>query len=312
MREYLIKRLALTLPVVLGVLVLVFILMHLVPGDPVDIMLGETAAKANREVLRAELHLDDPLHVQFYYFLQDLFTGELRSLYYDRPVMEQVGKRLLATLELAAAALVVSLLVSVPLGIIAAVWKGRILDVVAMGFSMGGVSVPSFWLGPMLILLFSVKLELLPPSGAGGFSHLILPAVTLGTGMAAIVSRMIRGSLLDVMGEDYLRTARAKGLSEKLVILKHAMRNALIPSISVVGLQAGALLAGAIITEKIFSWPGIGSMLIKAVHSRDFPLVQGTVIVIALSYVLVNLVTDIAYAVADPRVRLRKERTSGQ
>ncbi|MFO8058039.1 MAG: ABC transporter permease [bacterium] len=311
MRDYLLKRLLLTVPVVFGVLVLVFVLMHLVPGDPVEVMLGEAAGKANREALRAELHLDEPLYVQFYYFLRDLATGRIESLYYGRPVMEEVGKRLFATIELAVAAMVVSILVSVPLGIVAAIRKGKGVDAAAMGFSMAGVSMPSFWLGPMLILLFSIKLELLPVSGRGSFAHLILPAITLGTGMAAIVSRMIRGSLLDVLGEDYLRTARAKGLPEKVVIFKHALRNALIPSISVVGLQAGALLAGAIITETIFAWPGIGSMLIQAIHARDFPLVQGTVIVIALSYVLVNLVTDIAYAVADPRVRLKKEKAGG-
>jgi len=312
MRDYLLKRLALTVPVIFGVLVLVFILMHLVPGDPVEVMLGEVAAKSNQEALRAELHLDRPLYVQFYYFLHDLFSGKLESLYYERPVMEQVMGRMFATIELALAALVISLLVSVPLGIVAAIRKGKGTDVAAMGFSMAGVSIPSFWLGPMLILLFSIKLELLPVSGRGTFAHLILPAITLGTGMAAIVSRMIRGSLLDVLGEDYLRTARAKGLAEKTVIIKHALRNALIPSISVVGLQAGALLSGAIITETIFAWPGIGSMLIQAIHSRDFPLVQGTVMVIALSYVLINLVTDMAYAVADPRVRFRKEEAGGQ
>ncbi len=312
MRDYLLKRLALTVPVIFGVLVLVFVLLHLVPGDPVEVMLGEVAAKSNQEALRAELHLDRPLYVQFYYFLHDLFSGKLQSLYYERPVMEQVSRRLFATIELALAALVVSLLVSVPLGIVAAVRKGKGTDMAAMGFSMAGVSIPSFWLGPMLVLLFSIKLGVLPVSGRGTFAHLVLPAITLGTGMAAIVSRMIRGSLLDVLGEDYLRTARAKGLAEKTVIMKHALRNALIPSISVVGLQAGALLSGAIITETIFAWPGIGSMLIQAIHSRDFPLVQGTVMVIALSYVLINLVTDIAYAIADPRVRFRKEEAGGQ
>jgi ABC-type dipeptide/oligopeptide/nickel transport system permease component len=180
-----------------------------------------------------------------------------------------------------------------------------------MGFSLIGVSMPSFWLGPMLILLFSIKLGWLPVSGKGTLSHLVLPAVTLGFGMAAIVSRMIRGSLLEVMGEEYLKLARAKGLPERTVILRHALRNALIPTITIVGLQAGALFSGAIITETIFAWPGVGRLLIDAIHARDFPLVQGAVIVIALSYVLVNLFTDLLYAAADPRVRFTGEQSGG-
>lgn len=303
MTKYFIKRIALSIPVAAGVLVMVFLLMHLVPGDPVEVMLGERAVEADREALRASLHLDEPLHVQFGLFLRDLFTGKLESVFYHRPVMEELTTRLWATIELALAALLISLMVSIPLGIIAAVRKGSAVDAGAMGFSLLGVSMPSFWLGPMLILLFSIKLGWLPVSGRGGLSHLVLPALTLGLGMAAIVSRMVRGSLLDVMGEEYLRVARAKGLPERRVILLHALRNALIPVITVVGLQTGALFSGAIITETIFAWPGIGRLLIDSIHTRDFPLVQGAVIMIALSYVVVNLMTDLLYAIADPRVR---------
>lgn len=310
MKVYLLKRIALVIPVALGALVLVFFLLHLAPGDPVEIMLGESAALQDRERLRAELHLDQPLSRQFYFFVRDLGSGRLRSISYNRSATGLVLSRMGATLELAAAALVVSLLVSVPLGVLAAVKKGTGLDAAAMGFSMFGVSMPSFWLGPMLILLFSIGLGWTPVSGRGGFSHLVLPAVTLGLGMAAIVSRMIRGSLLDVMGEEFLTVARAKGLSERRVILKHAFRNALIPTISIVGLQAGALFSGAIITETIFAWPGIGSLLIESIHKRDFPLTQAAVIVIALSYVLVNLATDLVYAAADPRVRFSDESRS--
>lgn len=304
MRTYLIKRILLSLPVAAGVLVLVFLLMHLAPGDPVEVMLGENAAPADREALRAALHLDEPLVAQFGFFVRDLALGELESIFYHRPVIEEVATRLWATIELAAAALLISLSISFPLGVIAAVKKGRAADALAMGFSLLGVSMPTFWLGPMLILVLSIKLGWLPVSGRGGLSHLVLPAVTLGTGMAAIVSRMLRGSLIEVMNQEYLRVARAKGLSERTVVLKHALRNALIPAITVVGLQAGALLSGAIITETIFAWPGIGRLLIDSIHTRDFPLVQGTVIVIALSYVIINLVTDLVYAAADPRVRL--------
>ncbi len=303
MRSYLIKRVLLSVPVAVGVVVLVFLLIHLIPGDPVDVMLGESARTADRAALRQALRLDEPLYEQFGYFVEDLFTGRLESIFYHRPVLDEVMTRLAATAELALAALLVSLLVSVPLGVAAAVKKGSGLDAAAMGFSLFGVSMPNFWLGPMLILLFSIKLGWTPVSGRGGLLHLVLPAVTLGLGMAAIVSRMVRGSLLDVMQEDYLRTARAKGLSERAVVLRHALKNALIPAVTIVGLQAGALLSGAIITETVFAWPGIGRLLIEAISTRDFPLVQGAVIVIALTYVLINLLTDLAYALIDPRVR---------
>jgi peptide/nickel transport system permease protein len=306
--KYIAKRLLLAIPVSFGVVVMVFLLMHMVPGDPVEVMLGESAPVADREELRAALHLDDELHVQFYFFIKDLFTGDLESIFYHRPVMDEVFSRLSNTGQLAFCALVISLLISFPVGIISAVKKGTVIDNAAMGFSMLGVSMPSFWLGPMLILVFSIWLGWLPVSGMGGLSHLVLPSLTLGFGMAAIVSRMLRGSLLDIMGEEYLKVARAKGLSERVVILRHALRNAMIPAITIVGLQTGALLSGAIITETIFAWPGVGRLLIDSINTRDFPLVQGTVIVIALTYVIVNLLTDILYALFDPRVRFSGER----
>lgn len=306
MRDYLLKRLGLSVPVVAGVLVLVFALMHLAPGDPVEVMLGESAAPADRAALRAALHLDEPLPTQFHHFLRDLFTGRLESIFYHRPVIGEVLGRLKATARLAAAAMVVSLFFAVPLGVMAAWRKGGALDAGAMGFALLGVSMPSFWLGPMLILLFSIKLGWLPVSGSGTMAHLVLPALTLGLGMAAIVSRMVRGSLLDVMPEPYVRTARAKGATERRALLRHALANALIPAVTVVGLQAGALLSGAIITETIFAWPGIGRLLIDAINARDYPLAQGAVIVIALTYVAINLLTDIVYAAVDPRVRFGK------
>ena len=306
MRGYLLKRLGLSVPVVFGVLVLVFALMRLAPGDPVEVMLGESAAPADRAALRAALHLDEPVPEQFYHFMRDLFTGRLESIFYHRPVIGEVLGRLSATAQLAAAALCISLLFAVPLGVLAAWRRGGPLDATAMGFSLLGVSMPSFWLGPMFILLFSIKLGWLPVSGKGSLAHLVLPALTLGLGMAAIVSRMVRGSLLDALPEPYVRTARAKGATERRALLKHALANALIPAITVIGLQAGALLSGAIITETVFAWPGIGRLLIDAINARDYPLAQGAVIVIALTYVAINLVTDLVYAAVDPRVRFSR------
>lgn len=303
MLDYVLKRVLLAAPVAFGVLVLVFVLMHLIPGDPVEVMLGESASAADREELREALHLNDPLTRQFWYFVRDLSTNKLESVVYREPVLPRIFERLGSTAILSAAAMAVSLLLSLPLGIAAATRKNSALDHAAMGFSMIGVSMPNFWLGPMLMLLFSLKLGLLPVSGGGSLRHLVLPAATLGFGMAAIVSRMTRGSLLDVLGSEYLRAARAKGLSERAVVLKHALKNALVPVITIVGLQAGALLSGAIITETIFAWPGVGKLLIDAIQARDFPMVQAAVIVIALCYVVVNLCTDLLYAAADPRVR---------
>ena len=303
MRTYLFKRLLLSLPVAAGVLVLVFLLLHLVPGDPVEAMLSESASAVDRERLREALHLNDPLPEQFGRFVADLATGRLESITTRQPVLPEVWAKLRATALLALCALAVSLSVALPLGVVAAVRRGSGLDAAAMGFSLLGAALPSFWLGPMLALVFSIQLGWLPVSGAGGPAHLVLPSLTLGLGMAAIVSRMVRGTLLDVLQEDYLRAARAKGLAERTVILRHALRNTLIPTITIVGLQAGALLSGAIITETIFAWPGIGRLLIDAIKARDYPKVQAAVLAIALCYVAVNLVTDLAYALADPRVR---------
>jgi peptide/nickel transport system permease protein len=303
MRTYIIKRLLLTFPVLLGVSLLVFFFIHMIPGDPVEVMLGESAAQADREALRRQYHLDQPLHVQLVYFFKELGTGELESIFYHQPALTKVRERLMATLELALAGMAVAVVIAFPLGILAAWRRETWLDHSAMGFSLLGISMPNFWLGPMLILLFSLKLHLLPVSGRGGIAHLVLPAITLGTALAALLSRMMRASLLEVLGEEFLTAARARGLSERMVILKHAFKNALIPVITVLGIQFGALLSGAIITETIFAWPGIGRLLIDSIYTRDFPLVQACVLAIALSYVLVNLITDLFYALVDPRVR---------
>jgi peptide/nickel transport system permease protein len=298
------RRLLLLVPTVLGVLTLVFLLVHVIPGDPVEVMLGETASHADLAQLRADLGLDRPLGEQYSRFLGGLARGDLgRSFFYRKPVLAVIGGALPATALLAAAALAVSLLIALPLGVLAAVRRDRPTDRLALVGSLVGVSMPNFWLGPLLIILFSFRLGWLPVSGRGSAASLVLPALTLGTALAAILVRMTRASMLDVLGEDYLRTARAKGVAERTVVARHALRNALLPVVTIVGLQFGALLSGAVITENVFAWPGIGTLLIQAITARDYPLVQGCVLVIALCYVAVNFCTDALYALIDPRVR---------
>jgi len=302
---YLLKRLAGALGIVLGVALLTALLIHLVPGDPVELMLGESATAGDRAALRARLGLDRPLHQQLLGQLGRLARLDLGdSLYSRRPVSAVVAERLPATVELAVAALVVAAAVALPLGILAARHRGGLADSAAMGVALLGLSIPSFWLGPLLILLFSVVLGWTPVSGREGLASLVLPALTLGTGMAAVLARMLRSSLLETLSEDYVRTARAKGLSPAAVLRRHALRNAALPVVTVFGMQAGALFAGAVITETVFAWPGVGSLLVEAIQRRDFPVVQGCVLLISTTYVVVNAGTDLAYAWLDPRVRV--------
>jgi len=306
MRGFFLRRLAVVIPTVIGAVTLVFFFLHMIPGDPVEVMLGETAQQADKERLRQELGLNRPLYVQYGRFMAGIVQGDLGgSYFYRRPVVQVIAERVPATVELALAAFLVAGLIAIPLGIIAALHEGTAVDNAAVLFSLVGVSLPNFWLGPLLIILFSIKLGWFPVSGKAGLASLVLPAITLGAAFAAILSRMTRASLLERLGEDYLMVARAKGLPEWKVILKHALRNALIPIITVMGLQIGALLSGAIITENVFSWPGIGTLLINAIEARDYPLVQGCILFISLSYVLVNLLTDLFYGWADPRIRLK-------
>lgn len=309
MTTFLLKRFLLLIPTVLGVVTLVFMLRPLLPGDPVDFMLGENALSADREQLRAEYDLDKPVFTQYVIFMTKLIKGDLgRSIHTRRPVLDMILERYPATLLLAGAAMFVAVLVAVPLGVAAAVRKDTVVDNLSMLGALLGISMPNFWLGPLLIILFSINLGWLPVSGMRGPLYIILPAVTLGTAMAAILTRMTRSSMLEVIREDYVTTAKAKGLAPGKVIFKHALKNALIPILTLVGLQFGALLAGSIITETIFAWPGIGSLVITAINSRDFPLLQGVVMTISLSYVLINLITDLLYAVADPRIRMGGDR----
>ncbi len=304
MARFLIRRLVWSGPVLLGVVTLVFFLIHLIPGDPIDLMLGERAAEADRAALRAALHLDDSIWTQYGHFLARIARGDLgRSLSTQQSVSGLILARYPATLQLAAAALLISLLIALPIGILCATRPRSTVDLGGLLFSLLGISMPAFWLGPLLIILFSLKLDLLPVSGRHGITSILLPALTLGLGMSAIIVRLTRSSLLEVLRREFVLAARAKGLPERRVILKHALRNALIPLLTVVGLQIGALLTGSIITETIFSWPGLGRLTIQAIQSRDYPLVQGCILVITVTYLLINLMIDLLYATVDPRVQ---------
>jgi len=312
MTRHLFLRLLFTLPALWLILTMVFLLVHVVPGDPVDQMLGEGARESDRLLLSQALGLKDahganiPLRVQYARYLAGLLHGQMgRSFRFDQPVARIVLERYPATLELALVGLLVCAAIGIPAGVLSAHTRGHAADRAVGFFTLLGLSVPNFALGPVLILFFSIGLGWLPVSGRGGLPHLILPAVTLGAALAAILTRMVRSSMIEELSSDYVRTARAKGVSAAGVLFRHAFRNALIPIVTILGLQFGTLLAGTIVTESIFSWPGIGRLTVQAISARDYPLLQGCILVIALSYVAVNLVTDFLYALADPRVRLQ-------
>jgi len=305
MLNYLGARLFTALLVVFGVMTIVFMLIHIVPGDPVEVMLGESAQAADREALRETLGLNLPLATQWVNYINGLMHLELgTSLHTKRPVIDVLTERIPATSLLAGTSILIALMIALPLGMLAAVRKGSIWDRTAMTFSMLGVAIPNFWMGPMLILVFSLWLGWFPVSGNEQILSLVLPALTLGTALAAILSRMIRASLLEVLNEDYIRAANARGLLPSTVIWKHALKNAALPVVTILGMQLGALLAGAVITETVFSWPGIGQLTIDAIQKRDYPVIQSCVLLISLCYVIVNFLTDLAYAWLDPRVNL--------
>jgi ABC-type dipeptide/oligopeptide/nickel transport system permease component len=305
MLRHILHRFLLTLPALWLVLTFVFLLIHIVPGDPVEQMLGEGAAPGQVVELRHTLGLDRPILVQYGRYLSEIVRGDLgQSFKFQAPVRHVIFERYPATLQLAFLALLVCAAIAIPAGIIAAHKRGSSADRSIGVFTLFGLAVPNFALGPLLIVLFSIELGWLPVSGRGGPLNYILPAATLGAALAAILTRMVRGAMLEELSSDYVRTARAKGLSTSAVLVRHALRNALIPIITILGLQFGTLLAGTIVTETIFSWPGIGRLTVQAISSRDYPLLQGCILVIAVSYVLVNLLTDVLYAFIDPRVRL--------
>jgi ABC-type dipeptide/oligopeptide/nickel transport system permease component len=306
--RFLVRRLVLAIPVLLGVATLVFSLIHLIPGDPAQAMLGDAASPESVIELRTRLGLNRPLHVQYAAFLMGVARGDLGvSLRTNERVSSAIAARLPATVELALAAMFVAIVIAIPTGIVAAVWSGTGVDHAATTLALVGLSMPTFWLGPLLGLVFSVELGWLPVSGRGTVAHLVLPAITLGSPLAAVLARMTRASLMDELGETYVTAARARGLSEARIVLRHAFRNSLIPIVTVLGLQVGGVLTGAVITETIFAWPGVGRLLIQSIGFRDYPLVQGCILLIAVTYVSVNLLTDMAYAFLDPRIRLSRD-----
>jgi ABC-type dipeptide/oligopeptide/nickel transport system permease component len=302
--RFLIRRLLLTVPVLLGVATLVFSLIHLVPGDPVVAMLGETAAPDDVARMRARLGLDRPLATQYVSFLTGIGRGDLgTSLRTSQPVVSAIAERMPATFELALAAMLVATLIAIPLGIIAAVRAGSGVDHAATTVALIGISMPNFWLGPLLAIFFAVQLGWLPVSGRGTPAHLVLPAITLGAPLAAVLARITRASVIEELRELYVLAARARGVSRARAVLRHAFRNSLIPIVTVLGLQFGAVLTGAVITETIFAWPGVGRLLIQSITARDYPAVQGCILLIAATYVFMNLLVDVVYGYLDPRIR---------
>lgn len=305
MYKYILKRIMLLIPVIIGVTFIIFTMMYITPGDPARIMLGESAKAEDVSRLREELGLDKSYLVQFgTYVKKAVLEQDIgRSYITKRPVTTEVLDRFPATLKLAAFAIIIALAIGIPVGIISATKQYSLFDNVAMVFALLGVSMPNFWQGLLLILLFSVSLGWLPASGFSSFKHMILPAVTIGTSTAAVITRMTRSSMLEVIRQDYIRTARAKGQVESKVVNRHALKNALIPIITVVGLQFGYLLGGAVLTESIFAVPGVGRLMVDSIKARDFPVVQGAVLFIAITFSFVNLLVDILYAYVDPRIR---------
>jgi ABC-type dipeptide/oligopeptide/nickel transport system permease component len=303
MSNYILRRLLLAIPTLFGVLVVAFLLLNVAAGDPVEAMVGERADSATIARLREQLRLDDPLITRFGHYVGDVVTGDLgRSYITNRPITQDIRERFPKTLQLAAAAMLLATVLGVTLGVLSARNPGGFADRFAVGLAYLGISFPVYWVGLLLILLFAVTLKWLPPSGYGGLRFLILPALTLGMRSIAFLARMTRSAMLDALSADFVRTARAKGLTEWTVTMKHALRNALIPVITVLGLDFGAYLTGSILTETIFSWPGIGRYVVNAISRRDLPAIQGAVLFLSTIFVLVNLLTDLAYAKADPRV----------
>lgn len=307
MGYFVLKRLLMLIPVLIGVSIIVFSILHLTPGDPALVALGEFAPPEQLERLREQLGLNDPPHIQYVRWLTKALQLDLgQSIRSNRPVVQEIKDRLPATGELALYAVALAALIGIPAGIVSATKPNSILDHILTVLALAGVSLPTFWQAHMLIMIFAVQLGVLPASGRlGGWEYLVLPVITLGTSAAASITRMTRATMLEALQQDYVRTARAKGLAEWGVVLRHTLRNALIPVVTVIGLEFGGLMAGAVVTETIFAWPGIGRLAVDAIRTRDFPLIQGVIMTFALSYVLINLVVDLMYALLDPRLRVR-------
>lgn len=304
MGNYIRRRLIQSVIVIWGVSLIVFVLLRLAPGDPVRMLLSETATDEQIALAREKWGLNEPILVQYGVFLSNAVRGDLGdSLFFRQPAMNVLMARMPATLQLSAVALLFSLSVAIPLGMLSALRRDTVWDYLGSGVAMIGQAIPPYWLGIMLILLFSVTLGWFPTSGRGTWAHLVLPAITLGSVLMALITRLVRSGMLDVLNEDYIRTARAKGLRERAVIVRHAMRNIMIPLVTVIGLQLGALFGGAVITESIFAWPGVGRVALQAINARDYPMVQASVLFISVVYVFLNLAVDIVYVYLDPRIR---------
>ena len=308
MTRFMMTRILSAMIGLLGVICLVFLLIHVIPGDPVEVMLGESAQPTDKETLRHALGLDLPIHQQWWMYFKALLHLDFgTSLFSGRAIVDLLIERIPATLYLSLVSLLVAIALALPLGLLAAVRQHTPLDYGAMGFALFGMSIPNFWMGPLLILVGALWLGWFPVSGQEGWNAVALPALTLGTAMAAILARMIRSSVLEVLGEDFMRTARAKGLSSTRAVMLHALPNSLLPILTLLGLQLGGLLGGAVITETVFAWPGLGLLMIEAIQQRDYPVVQAAVLCISVTYIMVNLLTDLLYAWLDPRIQFKTE-----
>uniref|UniRef100_A0A7C4VT08 ABC transporter permease n=1 Tax=Fervidobacterium thailandense TaxID=1008305 RepID=A0A7C4VT08_9BACT len=303
MRSFIIKRLLLLIPIFFGVSVLCFLILYFIPGVPAKIIAGEGATKEDIENIRVVFGLDKPLYVQYLRFLRGIFTGELRSIKSGESILKEIAPRYVGTIQLAFSSIIISSTLGILLGVLAAVYKNSWIDNLAMAFALIGASTPVFWLGLLLILVFAVYLKVLPSGGREGFKSIILPALTLGLPSSAIVARLTRASMLDALSQDYIRTALAYGIPKRKVIFKYALKNALIPVVTVIGLQFGFLLSGAVLTESVFGWPGVGRYIVDAVFSRDYVVIEVGILITAMTFVLVNTSVDLLYAVLDPRLR---------
>lgn len=303
MIKFIVRRLILLIPVLIGVSVIAFLMLHLAPGDPAKLLAGLEASAEDVAALRVRFGLDKPLFVQYFMFLKGIFDGSLISFKYEMPVVNVIAPRILNTLKLSCASILVALTVGMIAGILSAVRRHSIVDYIATTMALLGVSMPVFWWGLILIMIFSVYLMWLPSGGMGDLRHLILPAIVLGTSSAGVIARMTRSSMMDILKQDYITAAKAKGLPSRIVVYRHALRNALIPTVTVVGLEFGYMLAGAVLTETVFSWPGIGRLIVDSIMARDYPVVQASLVLVAGLFVMVNLGVDILYAFLDPRIR---------
>ncbi|MDY2648690.1 ABC transporter permease [Pyramidobacter sp. SM-530-WT-4B] len=303
MGKYILRRLVMSVPVMIGVSIVAFLIMHLTPGDPALLLAGPDATIEDVRLIRDRFGLDDPLPVQYVRFVKGVFDGSLESMKYEVPAIGLIASRLKNTAVLAGAAMLLAVALGVLAGILSAVRRYSWIDYLSTSLALIGVSMPAFWLAIMLVMLFAVELGWLPAAGMGGVRHIVLPAVVLGTGSAGIIARMTRSTMMDVLRQDYVTTARAKGLTERVVVYLHALRNAMIPTVTIIGMQIGSLLTGAVLTESVFAWPGVGRLLVDSILGRDYPVVQATLLVVAFIYVGANLLVDILYAFLDPRIR---------